>query len=207
MKTIVSGVCALVAAAVASGASAGTTVLDFDDLAKAGTGRDYIAGATFEYGGFNFASTYSESPYFLIWQQDAAQNADQGGGTFAHRWDRYPMTISRVDGGLFDLVSFDFADILNNGARATNQLSFTYGDGRTEFLTATSDGLLGLQTLQLDRNGLKSISIAANDLQWWQIDNFTIGTAAVPEPGTWALMILGFGGAGAALRRRRLLAA
>ncbi|MDZ4373708.1 MAG: PEPxxWA-CTERM sorting domain-containing protein [Phenylobacterium sp.] len=29
----------------------------------------------------------------------------------------------------------------------------------------------------------------------------------VPEPGTWALMILGFGGAGVMLRRRRLLVA
>ena len=28
-------------------------------------------------------------------------------------------------------------------------------------------------------------------------------TAAVPEPGVWALMILGFGAAGASLRRRR----
>ena len=28
-------------------------------------------------------------------------------------------------------------------------------------------------------------------------------TGSVPEPGAWALMILGFGGAGAALRRRR----
>ena len=28
-------------------------------------------------------------------------------------------------------------------------------------------------------------------------------SGAVPEPGTWALMILGFGGAGAVLRRRR----
>ena len=27
--------------------------------------------------------------------------------------------------------------------------------------------------------------------------------AAIPEPGAWALMILGFGGAGAMLRRRR----
>ena len=33
------------------------------------------------------------------------------------------------------------------------------------------------------------------------VDRVTFG-AAVPEPGTWALMILGFGAAGAALRRR-----
>jgi hypothetical protein len=32
-------------------------------------------------------------------------------------------------------------------------------------------------------------------------------TGGVPEPATWALMILGFGGAGAALRRRRAVAA
>lgn len=31
-------------------------------------------------------------------------------------------------------------------------------------------------------------------------------TSAVPEPGTWALMLLGFGGMGVALRRRRRLA-
>ncbi|WP_293379098.1 PEPxxWA-CTERM sorting domain-containing protein [Phenylobacterium sp. SCN 70-31] len=41
--------------------------------------------------------------------------------------------------------------------------------------------------------------------------NLTLRTAdpvaaAVPEPGAWALMILGFGAAGAALRRRRGLA-
>lgn len=33
------------------------------------------------------------------------------------------------------------------------------------------------------------------------IDN--VGLTAVPEPGAWALMIMGFGGAGAMLRRRR----
>jgi hypothetical protein len=41
------------------------------------------------------------------------------------------------------------------------------------------------------------------------IDNvtFDVADAAVPEPGAWALMILGFGGVGSTLRRRRGLAA
>ena len=38
--------------------------------------------------------------------------------------------------------------------------------------------------------------------------NFSVRTdAAVPEPSTWAMMILGFGAAGALLRRRRLVTA
>ena len=32
---------------------------------------------------------------------------------------------------------------------------------------------------------------------------WSTGVAAVPEPGTWALMLVGFGAAGASLRRRR----
>jgi hypothetical protein len=40
----------------------------------------------------------------------------------------------------------------------------------------------------------------------FSIDNFTVSAAApdaVPEPGTWAMMLLGFGAVGHALRRRR----
>jgi hypothetical protein len=37
-----------------------------------------------------------------------------------------------------------------------------------------------------------------------EFDNFTVGANAVPEPGTWLMMILGFGAVGAALRRRAL---
>lgn len=37
----------------------------------------------------------------------------------------------------------------------------------------------------------------------FEIDNLATSVSAVPEPGAWALMITGFGLAGAALRRRR----
>lgn len=39
----------------------------------------------------------------------------------------------------------------------------------------------------------------------FEVDNFAV--AAVPEPGAWALMIMGFGSAGAMLRRRRTASA
>lgn len=43
---------------------------------------------------------------------------------------------------------------------------------------------------------------------WGRLDPeaFSIRTS-VPEPATWAMFIVGFGGTGAALRRRRLLKA
>lgn len=40
----------------------------------------------------------------------------------------------------------------------------------------------------------------------WSSVTFSVTDTAVPEPATWALMILGFGGAGAALRRSKALA-
>ena len=40
----------------------------------------------------------------------------------------------------------------------------------------------------------------------FELDNIA-GNAGVPEPATWAFMIMGFGGAGAMLRRRRAAAA
>lgn len=45
------------------------------------------------------------------------------------------------------------------------------------------------------------ISARAGALGDVNLDNFTFGSA-VPEPGTWALLILGFGAVGRAMRRR-----
>jgi hypothetical protein len=44
----------------------------------------------------------------------------------------------------------------------------------------------------------------ANDNNGPLVDNISLSIGAVPEPSTWAMMILGFGLVGASLRRRRL---
>jgi len=77
----------------------------------------------------------------------------------------------------------------------------TVGDwgftGWTQFSTRLEAGTYRLEAYVLDRNDDRESSRLI-------LDNFAV--AEVPEPATWALMITGFGAAGAALRRRKALA-
>ena len=186
--------------------AAATTVLTFDDLAEPGTGVRELSpnSATFEYGGFVFKSTVNVQS-FRSHRADDPRNADPGGTTLFHTWDRTWMEVTKADGLAFDLISMDIADVYNEGRRAGNQFIFNFADGSTEYGGFTTDNLAGLETLILNRRGLRSFSMAADPSGWWQMDNITFDTpvSAVPEPNTWAMMILGFGGLGVMLRRTR----
>ena len=76
-----------------------------------------------------------------------------------------------------------------SGAGTTAQTWFNFASS----FTATSSGL---QAVSFSYNGL---GVTAAD---FAVDRVYV-TAAVPEPGTWALMLIGFGAIGASLRRRR----
>lgn len=58
--------------------------------------------------------------------------------------------------------------------------------------------------VQLFNNG--NVGSAGGARAGWKTADFAWSISAVPEPGTWALAIAGFGVVGAALRRRRALA-
>jgi hypothetical protein len=51
--------------------------------------------------------------------------------------------------------------------------------------------------------GVQTTIIAAYDSHGNYHQAFAFATAAVPEPATWAMMIIGFGGVGAVMRKRR----
>ena len=57
-------------------------------------------------------------------------------------------------------------------------------------------------TLSFGATGIHSINFSGSQ---YGVDNFTFDSvqAAVPEPATWAMMLLGFGAIGVARRRRR----
>jgi hypothetical protein len=70
-----------------------------------------------------------------------------------------------------------------------------------EFSYAGVSGAGGLQSIALSNLNLEP---SGND---FALDDMHLGGTAVPEPASWALMILGFGGVGALLRsnRRRMM--
>ena len=88
-------------------------------------------------------------------------------------------------------------------------LSFTYTQGEDDpFLHYFSVKQGDFYALFYDEIGITmgEVDLAElfpNNVGWSHITWFDTGGTAVPEPGTWAMMLMGFGAAGFAMRRRR----
>jgi hypothetical protein len=123
-----------------------------------------------------------------------------------------------VNGGSYS-YSFDLVNVCCNPSGPFNTPStlwfyFTADDGSTfklasnAFVTPTvnpGERYLQTGTFVLPTSGTLKVALfdtegvaSGND---FGIDNITV--AAIPEPATWAMMIMGFGAAGAMLRQRR----
>ena len=124
----------------------------------------------------------------LLWNQDAGTltinfaNAVKGVGAKVQR-DSYGAFVAgiQVNGGA--LGSFNFNGVASGA-----------GDDSTIFAGVLSDAYdITSITFTMDGGGA---SFAIGQLV------FGAGNGGVPEPATWAMMIAGFGMAGAAMRRR-----
>jgi len=123
-------------------------------------------------------------------------------------WTGFETHITRQDGGTFDVYSVDIADILNIGAAHGGRLRFTFANNAQQHFDYVTDSIVGLQTLVFDMKNVTGMLYYSEVGKNVQIDNIRLAPpppGAVPEPAAWALMILGFGGVGATLRRRRAL--
>lgn len=123
------------------------------------------------------------------------------------------ITLTKVGGGTFTLNSIDLADAFNAIVpRLSYDLHYTYVDsGGSHSSFVTLDAVPGLQTFAFNLSDVQSFTMFTGDTNnnlgpGVQLDNVRFDNApsnGVPEPASWALMIAGFGLAGATLRRRR----
>lgn len=114
----------------------------------------------------------------------------------------------------FYLTSFSF---YLGSPDTFNKVTFNSANGGTQTFTGeeiwggsppgTGDRTLGYR-VYYDFGGAKVTSITFESSQnAFEFDGLAGNVVAVPEPGTWALMIMGFGGAGAMIRRRKMAVA
>ena len=130
-----------------------------------------------------------------------------------------PVTVTRTNNALFTLNSVDVAELWLPGQSLSDFrdvvfTGFQQGGGMLS-LTFTLDGIrdgtggvADFQTLAfMGWTNLQSFSVTGVNANGafgdYSIDNIVFDAAGgVPEPSTWALLVLGFGAAGAAMRRR-----
>jgi hypothetical protein len=180
----------------AAAANAGATVLTFDGLTDMMYGDGLPLAANMYYDGTNLV--YEESGYRVTLNAPgaAAGAASISDGTFnpqTYNWhdgidngnDTF-VTLTRVDGGRFDLHSFDYATLG----------SALWTDGTLQAFLDEGEG-----TWAKALNGIAELrftSSAAN-----QLDNVDVAAATVPLPGTLPLLMGGMAAFGLARRRRR----
>jgi hypothetical protein len=139
-------------------------------------------------------------------------------GVALQSWDNNHATIFR-DGGVFkgtlppgnfDLGMYPLNEILVNVSYSAHLLSFT-ATNTTTGQSVTSSRSYAIENIApevyLGFTGATGLSYSVQQISNWDLTVVSDGSGAVPEPASWALMITGFGGMGAMLRRRRTVTA
>lgn len=130
-----------------------------------------------------------------------------------------------IDGGqteLFGSANFSTGSFNGDGNQASHWIDNQYlprNGGPCSIIGTTPIGIMNPTSGFCEAGSVTGLDLAAFDAMGWDLDfnvlaspNYSYSTAAafgafaalapVPEPATWAMMIAGFGIAGAALRRR-----
>lgn len=206
MKNTVLGFAGAILIAAVPATAQAQTVIDFNGFTGFGFAST-VNTQGFTFSGPSFFSFYTRGP-------DTSPNptsADPDGGVLVFS-EQPPTaaTVTRTGGGTFTLNSllataFDDSNPSFGSPPAPYNVNFSFTDAMgTTSQSFLIDNMRGFQTLNFNRIGLTSFSFTGP----LQIDDVTLDgviSGAVPEPATWAMMVLGFGVLGFGMRRRNTL--
>ena len=180
-------------------AAVGTTGVDtFDNFSNTGTTASPINRPA---GVFSYTAAVSTTSFF-------------GAGSGSDHWlstntATDTITFTNFSAGVRGVGGLFFGSDFNGLFQAGNvTLTATDASGTSTFTitSATVSSFLGfVSTGPLTSVTISAVQPAGGTL-WPTVNNLTLASAAtagVPEPATWAMLFLGFGGMGYTLRRGR----
>lgn len=171
-------------------------VVDFEELAPGAAAIHYDGEDTFISGGVVTAggpfAPYSGANTYVGTAISTRQSADGSGGSGIDLW---PALAAYVSPGAATVVVRFF------GWSPDDQMLVELASYET--VGAAAHQYFSFQGPTL---GTSLVSMSFTSTEAFAVDDLTFGLPdqipGVPEPGAWALMILGFGATGAMLRRR-----
>jgi hypothetical protein len=193
--------------ALLSAAPAAAAILDFEDLP---TGN---AANGFAEKGYTFTNAYGRAFGIIT---SSGTNAVFPPG-FSGQPPFFPpsFAMARADGAAFTLNSLVVFTADSNGLGVPISFTGTTATGSTVFYMAMTPNFASTVPVADTRTVIVLPSTFTNlaQVRWsqgaeyHQFDDIDVSVAGVPEPASWAQMLAGFLGLGAAGRRRRLAAA
>ena len=233
-KFVLAAVSAIALASVASAASASVTITN---VVQDGVAFTITTTSADEFGGYSPNLTPAGfdmivdfdgflDPNFSISGQNIFPNPPNAGvggaapppgdgSAYNSTQPNSPFTLTALNGKSLRAFSF-YMGSPDDGPGFYNQLDFAVKGGPT--ITRTGTGIWGgnqvfggnqsqgfFVTYTFAAASVTSLKFGQVGSPAFEFDN--VSGVAVPEPATWAMMIMGFGAAGAMVRRRKALAA
>jgi hypothetical protein len=173
------------------------------------SGVEFLPNSTYTQDGFTFQNSYGATGGYGNWIALGVPSYNANGevADIFQNYQGTSNTITENDGNPFSFQSIGLADVYNYGNGGDIEFTFNYAaGGSTTETVSLASGILGLQTFNFNQSGLSSVVFTPTTTEgpWIQFDNVGVNgsSGAVPEPATWAMMLLGFGMVGFAMRKR-----
>lgn len=188
-------------------------VIDFDDFANT-----YASGPVYVEDGYKLTVSICGATASCFKAVDPTLSIDGTGTSVVRGGGATTITVQRENGTAFEFGSMDFGKLKVETSQPWTHSSrfdftFTLEDASTivksfTFLHNNPNPITTITTPVWDDVGAITKFTFRQVSGGGQFDNIVLNdiAAAVPEPGTWAMMLGGFGLLGGAMRRRRAVA-
>jgi hypothetical protein len=183
---------AAIAALPLAASFADAAIVTFDSPNSGPVFQEYAGSVPYKDNGLTFASNYSR----YVWLPGAGQGAANGTQVLENGYSE--LTISASSGVDFTFSGLDYGQGIYHDISAPLTITLNLAGGGTSVFN-----LISTESFQAFAPGSTLVSSVtlSNTGGYLAIDNVDVG--GVPEASTWAMLILGFGATGGALRSRR----